>query len=250
MLSFRRGLHRGGTTMTGILALTLSGFAIGAVMMAFGGRRVAPDVRRGRWIKFGVYAAIVYTFLAATAAGRVWIESLVAAIVLVGAFELRGATRRMRRGSRAAVWGAYALVGALALFNIWRMTPMAVATLYVVVAVYDGFSQVTGQWFGRWPLAPRISPGKTVEGVAGGLNAAWVAATVLDGFAGASLVGDIVLAVGTGLACLAGDLAASWVKRASGIKDYSRFLPGQGGMLDRFDSFLAAAALIGAFLKS
>jgi phosphatidate cytidylyltransferase len=231
-----------------ILAVTLSGFAIGAVMMAVGGRRVAPDVRRGRWIKFGVYFAIVYTFLAATWAGRPWILGLVAGIVLVGAFELRGATSRMQRGSPAAVWGVYALVSALALTNLWRMTPMAVAALYIVVAVYDGFSQVTGQWFGRWPLAPSISPGKTVEGMTGGLNAAWVAATTLDGFAGASLLGEVALGVGTGLACLAGDLAASWVKRASGIKDYSTLLPGHGGVLDRFDSFLAAAALVGLFL--
>jgi phosphatidate cytidylyltransferase len=234
--------------MSRILVFTLSGFAIGAVMMAFGGRGVAPAVRRGRWIKFGVYAAIVYTFLAATAAGRMWIESLVAAIVLVGAFELRGATRRMHRGSPAAVWGVYALAGALALFNVWRMTPMAVATLYVVVAVYDGFSQVTGQWFGRWPLAPRISPGKTVEGVWGGLTAAYVVAMSLGGPMAAGFIVRVALGVGTALACLAGDLAASWVKRASGIKDYSRFLPGHGGVLDRFDSFLAAAALVGLFL--
>jgi phosphatidate cytidylyltransferase len=234
--------------MSRILVFTLSGFAIGAVMMAFGGRGVAPAVRRGRWIKFGVYAAIVYTFLAATAAGRMWIESLVAAIVLVGAFELRGATRRMHRGSPAAVWGVYALAGALALFNVWRMTPMAVATLYVVVAVYDGFSQVTGQWFGRWPLAPRISPGKTVEGVWGGLTAAYVVAMSLGGPMAAGFIVRVALGVGTALACLAGDLAASWVKRASGIKDYSRFLPGHGGVLDRFDSFIAAAALVGLFL--
>jgi phosphatidate cytidylyltransferase len=128
------------------------------------------------------------------------------------------------------------------------MTPMAVATLYVVVAVYDGFSQVTGQWFGRWPLAPRISPGKTVEGVWGGLTAAYVVAMSLGGPMAAGFIVRVALGVGTALACLAGDLAASWVKRASGIKDYSRFLPGHGGVLDRFDSFLAAAALVGLFL--
>ena len=234
--------------MRDILALTLSGFAIGAVMMAIGGRRGAPDVRRGRWIKFGVYFVIVHTVLAVTAAGRPWIRGLVAIVVIAGAIELRGATRRMQRGSPAAVWSVYALVGGLALVNFWRMTPVAVAYLYVVVAVYDGFSQVTGQWFGRWPLAPRISPGKTVEGVTGGLTAAYLAAMCLSGAVDAGFVGRVALGIGTALACLTGDLAASWVKRASGIKDYSNILPGHGGVLDRFDSFLAAATIVGAFL--
>ncbi len=234
--------------MTELLALTLAGFAIGAVMMAIGGRQAAPEIRRGRWIKFGVYFAIVYTFLAVTAAGRPWIQGLVAGIVVAGAFELRGATRRMQRGSPAAVWCVYALIGSLALVNLWRMTPSAVATLYVVVAVFDGFSQLSGQWFGRRPLAPRISPGKTVEGASGGLTAACLAAMCLGGPAAVGFAGRVALGVGTALACLAGDLAASWVKRASGIKDYSDVLPGHGGVLDRFDSFLSAAALVGLFL--
>jgi phosphatidate cytidylyltransferase len=56
------------------------------------------------------------------------------------------------------------------------------------------------------------------------------------------------IAVTTGVAGLAGDLAASWVKRRAGIKDYSAALPGQGGFLDRFDSLLGALALIGPAL--
>ncbi len=234
--------------MSDVLAVTLPGFAIGAVMMAVGSRRIAPGARRARWIKFGVYFAIVHAFLTAAAAGRPWLQGLVAAIVVAGAFELRGATRHMQQGSPVAVWCAYVLVGLLALVNLWRLAPPKIAWLYVVVAVCDGFSQVSGQWFGRRKLSARISPGKTVEGLTGGLDGAMLAAAMLRHLVGVGLIGALALGVGTGLAGLAGDLAASWVKRASGIKDYSNVLPGHGGVLDRFDSFLAAAAIVGAFL--
>lgn len=234
--------------LSGVLAVTLPGFALGAVMMAIGSRRVPPAGRRGRWIKFGVYFAIVHGFLAVTAAGRPWIQGLVAGILVAGAFELRGATRRMIAGRPAAVWCGYLLVGGLALFNLWRLGSPQVAWLYVVVAVGDGFSQVSGQWFGRRKLTARISPGKTVEGLIGGLLGAMLAAAALRHLAGTGLAGALALGIAIGLAGLAGDLAASWVKRASGIKDYSNVLPGHGGVLDRFDSFLAAAAIAGAFL--
>jgi phosphatidate cytidylyltransferase len=60
----------------------------------------------------------------------------------------------------------------------------------------------------------------------------------------------LALSLATGLAGLAGDLAASWVKRRAAIKDYSAALPGQGGFLDRFDSLLGALLFVGAILAA
>ena len=236
--------------ITLILTVTLPGFAIGAVMMALGGRRVEAAARRERWLKFGVYFAVVHVFLGAAAAGRAWILILVSVIVAAGALELRGATRRMRTGSPALVWCVYAPVGALLLVDVWRLPPSTVAYVYLVVAVYDGFSQVSGQLFGRRPLVPRTSPGKTVEGVAGGLAGALIVAVALRGLAGLGPLGALATGLATGLVGLVGDLAASWVKRSSGIKDYSNVLPGHGGVLDRFDSFLLAGAIVGAALRA
>jgi phosphatidate cytidylyltransferase len=94
-----------------------------------------------------------------------------------------------------------------------------------------------------------LSPAKTVEGLAGGLAMAVVVALLARGLMpGASAWITAVLAVLTGLAGLAGDLAASWAKRRAGIKDYSAALPGQGGFLDRFDSLLGALAIMGTLL--
>ena len=113
-----------------------------------------------------------------------------------------------------------------------------------MVVMFDAFSQVSGQLIGRHKLMPRISPAKTVEGLVGGVLvtglAAWWwydAALLMPPMAYARLVASAVLGAWLG------DTVASWWKRRCGIKDYSTLLPGQGGMLDRFDSFIGAVGV-------
>lgn len=113
--------------------------------------------------------------------------------------------------------------------------------LYLVVAANDSFSQITGQVFGRRRLAPRLSPGKTVEGAAGGLALATLMGAALGpaagwGWAGGALAGALVALAGA-----LGDLAESAWKRALGLKDFSTLLGAQGGALDRFDGLILAA---------
>jgi len=113
-----------------------------------------------------------------------------------------------------------------------------VGTLATAVAA-DVFAFFGGSLLGRRPLAPRISPGKTVEGVViGGL------AAVLVGAFGVARIHPFDLASGLALGVLAalivplGDLAESALKRLVDAKDSSRLLPGHGGMLDRIDGIL------------
>src|SRR5262249_5828361 len=94
--------------------------------------------------------------------------------------------------------------------------------------------------FGRIKLAPAVSPGKTWEGVTGGLvaaaAAAWAAAILLKLPPGALLA----LGAVTALASVVGDLAVSLFKRNVGLKDTGTLLPGHGGVMDRIDSLIAA----------
>ncbi|HEX2142735.1 MAG TPA: phosphatidate cytidylyltransferase [Candidatus Limnocylindria bacterium] len=119
--------------------------------------------------------------------------------------------------------------------------------LILTVWGYDTGAYLTGRWIGRRRLIDHISPSKTVEGLAGGLLAATLAAGL-----GAWLVGlpawqPLVIGPLLGLAAQAGDLAESLLKRAAGRKESGFLIPGHGGMLDRIDSFLFAAPTLAGF---
>jgi phosphatidate cytidylyltransferase len=226
-----------------IVQVTLPGFAAGAALMALANRRTAAAVARARWLKFAVFFLIVHGVLGAAAAGRPWILGLLGVILAAGSLELWRAWRRIAVPRPARVWLVFLAAAILALWNAWRLPPAAFAFVFIVTATCDGFSQVVGQWLGRRPLAPRVSPGKTIGGFLGGLAAAIGVALLVRGLLPIAPAAAAALAVLLAVTGLGGDLAASWVKRRAALKDYSAALPGQGGFLDRFDSLLGALAL-------
>ena len=237
--------------LSAVLAVTLSCFGVGAVLIALAGRRASAAVRRQRWLKLATYFAIVHVVLWGAWLGPPYPAAGAAAVLAAGAWELAGAVRRgaaWPASERMLAWAAYAALALGCLCSVWRLPSMTVAFLYLVVACFDGFSQAVGQLAGRRSLAPRVSPAKTVEGALGGALAAPVVAVLLRPLADLSGTAAAVLGGAICLAALAGDLAASWVKRRAGIKDFSALIPGHGGVLDRFDSFIGAGALVGPAL--
>ena len=115
--------------------------------------------------------------------------------------------------------------------------------LLTLVWVADIGAYFSGRRYGRHKLAPGISPGKTWEGVAGGLvlNALWISLVFLlsDGW-GISYLSFLVLGLITSAISVVGDLYESILKREAGLKDSGKLLPGHGGVLDRIDSIIAA----------
>jgi phosphatidate cytidylyltransferase len=113
-----------------------------------------------------------------------------------------------------------------------------------VLWVADSGAFFAGRQFGRNKLAPRVSPGKTWEGVLGALAAcslfAFGYARFID-LQGSAMAGFILVCLVTVLFSIAGDLLESLLKRQQGVKDSGTLIPGHGGILDRIDSLLAAA---------
>ncbi|MGI9033156.1 MAG: phosphatidate cytidylyltransferase [Acidimicrobiales bacterium] len=109
----------------------------------------------------------------------------------------------------------------------------------IATATYDAAAYLVGRSFGRTPLMPRISPGKTVEGMAGACMATLVVAAVVVGRIHPwTLKRAIVLALATMVMAPIGDLFESMLKRDLGVKDMGSILPGHGGVLDRIDALL------------
>lgn len=119
-----------------------------------------------------------------------------------------------------------------------------VLLLMVVVWGADSGAYIAGRLWGRTRLAPAVSPGKSWEGVYGGLAAALLGVLgggLWFGLGWRSLVTLMLLGFVTVLFSVVGDLFESMIKRLAGVKDSGRLLPGHGGMLDRIDSVTAAA---------
>jgi phosphatidate cytidylyltransferase len=127
----------------------------------------------------------------------------------------------------------------------------AVLLLMMTIVVSDSAQYYTGRAFGRRPLAPSISPKKTLEGAIGGLVFG-TAAMVAGGtwvFPDADL--PLLTLVSGSIAALGivGDLFESLLKRSAGVKDSSHLIPGHGGVLDRIDSWLFAAPVFYVFIR-
>lgn len=164
----------------------------------------------------------------------------------------------MARGWRVQNPVLMALAGALLLLPLWlalvvlQRSPMQLLVLMAIVWISDSAAYFCGHQWGRRKLAPRISPGKTWEGVIGAVVAVAIyyglvqisgiaLAPVLQGISGFAVF-LLLMLLG-----VEGDLFESWVKRVAGVKDSGTLMPGHGGALDRLDaltSSLPVAALI------
>lgn len=202
--------------------------------------------RSARWS----YVAVVLLCIAAAwsyGVGREEMDTLMyAALVwwLVALLWVAAAPGRVNRAT-AAVAGLLVLVPVwLALVRLHGhggAGPQLMLFLLLLVAAADVGAYFAGRKFGRRKLAPRVSPGKTWEGVIGGLTAGALMAAAGVWWFEVPAVPFVMLCIMVVLASIVGDLTESLFKRHAGLKDSGNLLPGHGGLLDRVDSITAAA---------
>jgi len=143
----------------------------------------------------------------------------------------------------------FALTNYIANFNC-EFDPRILMCIFFLGWSYDSGAYCFGRLFGKTKLAPTISPNKTWEGAAGGIFAAlFVSYLISIVFTGIyplkywMIIGIIVAIFGT-----LGDLIESLLKRNAGVKDSGNFMPGHGGILDRFDSLIFIVPFVYVFM--
>lgn len=161
-------------------------------------------------------------------------------------------------GSSATLLGLVYVSATLGLMVALRLaeTPWGAGNrwiffLLLVVWFGDTGAYYMGRSLGRHPLAPQISPKKTVEGALGGALGNLLAAMVGKHFflPAAPLLPLLVLSVVLGVVSQIGDLSESALKRGARVKDSSNLLPGHGGMLDRIDGVLFASPVVYGYVR-
>src|SRR3569832_2122821 len=243
----------------GVLALpTLYFSALRAVVVSIAANELGRLVRLPSTARRVFVAAVAATLLIITLAAPV--PPLAHGLAIAAELWWLVAQRRLRRyeAGEPVPHGRWcgALIGLLVLVPPWLALselhrdpatgPSYVLLLFVLIWVADSGAYFSGRRYGRRKLAPRVSPGKTREGVAGGMAAALVVAVIGARIFDMSFAATGAFMILCGLVVVisvVGDLVESLFKREAGVKDSGRFLPGHGGALDRIDSLTAAAPL-------
>jgi phosphatidate cytidylyltransferase len=186
--------------------------------------------------------------------------------IAAGAFWLVAVPLWLKMAWRPRLPALAGVAGWVVIFPTWAallllhdVSPLLLLSFMAVVWIADISAYFAGKRFGKTKLAPSVSPGKTWEGVVGGLIGVmayffvWFAAVYYFGASWArtllqfgALLPLVFLALGA--VSVIGDLFESWMKRGAGMKDSSNLLPGHGGILDRIDALTSALPVAGLMI--
>jgi phosphatidate cytidylyltransferase len=261
---FRANLARRVATAVVALPLLLAAFFLGPPLLTAG--VVAAAVLVGLWEFFGLMkarglapfrvpgvvllAAIFVEVIRPVVPASLW--PVIALVTLIGLLP-RGPDYSSTVPSAALTLLGAAYLGSLGgAVTALRFLPpdrdgaWRLVLLLAIVMVADTAAFFVGSAAGRRKLAPAISPGKTIEGAAGGLAGGVAAAALVRALGLPSIPLGHALLLGLAVAALgvAGDLVESLLKRWAGVKDSGVLFPGHGGMLDRLDSILFGAPVL------
>ncbi len=223
----------------------LTYFVLGAIAFAIIGMKKASARRREIWAKYVTYFLIIHALFAGIYFGPHYFAMFALLIAVVGYVELTGVWLRNEKSKRLMLFLLSLLVYTIILipFILFSLSEKPVLYFaFVVVSVFDAFSQISGQLWGKKKLIPRVSPGKTLGGLVGGAVLAMITGTLIGSLLSIEWSKALFFTAIIIIFAFWGDFLASYYKRRFNVKDFGKLLPGHGGFLDRFDSLIPGGA--------
>lgn len=231
----------------GIYLIILAYFVLGGIGFYLINRRRDPQVARKSYIKFAVYFVIINILYASIVVVPKAFNYSAVIIVCVGFYELYQLFRKCQYQNEVFFTLACLiyLVLSAGFISFSRLyDSRLILYAFLLISIFDSFSQISGQLWGKKLLFPNISPKKTLGGLTGGGIATILSAGLLRNLITINMISSMILVAGLIIFAFAGDVAASWYKRVFKAKDFSKLIPGHGGFLDRFDSLITAGAWV------
>jgi len=219
-------------------------YILGTAGIYFINRNKDEATRRRAWIKHFTYFILISLIYFSIAINVTLFRYVAIIIIIAGILELT--KLYVQSGYRHLLFYVASLIVlallSTAFYSFTGMEQGLILFAFLILCIFDGFSQVTGQLLGKRKLLPRISPNKTVEGLIGGATVSVLSSLVFRNIIPADPGQALLIASVVVLFAFGGDTAKSVFKRKYNVKDFSRIIPGHGGFLDRFDSLIAGGA--------
>ncbi|MDD4107227.1 MAG: phosphatidate cytidylyltransferase [Prolixibacteraceae bacterium] len=230
-----------------IYLIILSYFILGGIGFIFINRKKEPEAARRNWIKFITYCVIIHIVFFSIVINPLIFKILAAIIIIMGIYELfnlfRNSDYSKKRFFFLSLIVYCILSSGFIIFS--RLDKELILFSFLVIAIFDSFSQISGQLWGKRKIMPAISPGKTLGGLMGGAVIAVLSSLLFKGLLDISLQKLILTSAGIVIFAFIGDSSASFYKRKYKVKDFNNLIPGHGGFLDRFDSLITGGVWIG-----
>ena len=229
-----------------IYFIMLTYFLIGGIGFHFINRKKDSTIAYKNRQKFVTYFLIINTLYLSIAFFPLIFRFLSAFIILLGLYELLKLFQNSGYSQKVFFIWAFFLFGALSVgfYFFGNLNKELILFSFLVLSIFDSFSQITGQLWGKRKILPRISPNKTREGMIGGSVVALLSALLLNELTSRPVYITLFLSAGIVFFAFTGDVAASAYKRKYGVKNFSELIPGHGGIIDRFDSLIAGGAWV------
>ncbi len=234
-----------------IYIIILGYFILGGIGFYLINRNKEWSVAKQSYTKFASYFVIINLLFFSIVIEPIYFRYLSLIIIGVGTLELIRLFIKSKYQQKGFFTLSIVFYGLLSL-GLYHFSGIAKETIlfaFLVLSIFDSFSQITGQLWGDTKIMPNVSPNKTLGGLVGGGIVAMGSGLLLKSLIPLNTIQVMAMSLGLLVFAFLGDVAASYYKRKYHVKDYNHLIPGHGGFLDRFDSLIAGGAWVSIYLN-